>query len=600
VTLTGIAASPGVAIGPVFVLEPEELAVRETEIVPALADAELAAFRAALDASRRDLTAIRDGIAAELGEDEARIYEAHLMILDDPDMLSAVERGVRERHRNAASVFQGVMGSVAARFENLDDEYLRERRSDILDCERRVLRHLLSAGRRSLPTFKQPAIIVAHDLGPSEVAMLPREQVLAFVLEVGGRTSHGAIVARGRGIPAVLSVRGALQALHPGDRAAVDGFSGTVEVNPDEAQAARYRRRLERLRLQMGSLQAMLDQPATTLDGRRIELGANLELPSDAPQALEAGADGVGLFRTEFFYLNRVDLPSEDEQYAAYRDVTLRLEGRPVIFRTMDLGGDKVASYLGMTHETNPFLGLRGIRLALASPDMFRTQLRAIYRASAHGRVRLMFPMVSSVEELLRALELRDEVVADLKLHGIAHDPDVETGIMIETPSAVWMADALAKHAQFFSIGTNDLIQYTLAMDRDNERLSHLYEPLDPAVLRSIQHTIRCAHAAGRWVGVCGEMAGDPRVAVLLVGLGVDELSASCYDLPRVKAAIRSVRADAVRAVADAAVACASAAPVRELVRERIDALMPSYLALDGEAGGDAAENPPNAARART
>lgn len=599
-TLAGIAGSPGVAIGPVYVLEPEELAVREVEIAPQHADAELAAFRAALEASRRDLTAIRDGMAAEIGEEEARIYDAHLLILDDPEMIAAVERGVRERRRNAASVFQGVMGSVAARFESLDDEYLRERRSDILDCERRVLRHLLGAGRRTLPKFEHAAIIVAHDLGPSEVALLPRDQVLAFVLETGGPASHGAIVARGRGIPAVLSVRGLLQALHPGDRAAVDGFAGTVEVNPDEAKAAHYRRRLERLRLQAGALTAMRDQPAQTLDGRRIELGANLELPDDAPQALEAGADGVGLFRTEFFYMNRVDLPSEEDQYEAYRGVTLKLAGRPVIFRTMDLGGDKVASYLGMTHETNPFLGFRGIRLALASPDMFRTQLRAIYRASAHGRVRLMFPMVSGVEELLRALELRDEVLADLKRHGVPHDPDVETGIMIETPSAVWMADALAQHAKFFSIGSNDLIQYTLAMDRDNERLAHLYEPLDPAVLRSIRHTVQQAHAAGRWVGVCGEMAGDPRVAVLLVGMGVDELSVSCYDLPRVKAAIRSVRADAARAVAEAAVACTSAAPVRELVRARIDALMPSYLAYGAQSGGEDTEDAARAVRGST
>jgi phosphotransferase system enzyme I (PtsI) len=582
-TLTGIAASPGVAVGPVFRLEPEVLAVRDTTITAREAEREISAFRAALEASRRDLTAIRDGIAAELGEDEARIYDAHLLILEDPEMITAVETGVRERNRNAASVFQSVMSSVAARFESLDDEYLRERRSDILDCERRVLRHLLGAGRRTLGEIQEPAIIVAHDLGPSEVAMLPRERVLAFVLEVGGRTSHGAIVARGRGIPAVVSVRGALQSVRPGDHAAVDGFAGTIEVNPDPRRAAFYRRRLERLRLQMGSLQAMLDQPAVTLDGVRIELGANLELPGDAPQALEAGADGIGLFRTEFFYLNRLDMPSEQEQYTAYREVTERLAGRPVIFRTMDLGGDKVASYLGVTHETNPFLGLRGIRLALASPDMFRTQLRAIYRASAHGRVRLMFPMVSSVEELARALELRDEVLADLRRHRVPHDAQVETGIMIETPSAVWMADALARHAQFFSIGSNDLIQYTLAMDRDNERLAHFYEPLDPAVLRSIRHTVQCAHAAGRWVGVCGEMAGDPHVAVLLVGLGVDELSVSCFDLPRVKAAIRSVRSDAARAVAEAAVACPSAAPVRALVREGIDALMPSYLALDRE-----------------
>ena len=588
-THTGIAASPGVAVGPVFRLEPEEFAVRDVEIAADGVESEIASFRGALDASRRDLVGIRDGIASELGEGAAQIYDAHLLILDDPEMISAVEKGVRERRRNAASVFRDVMASVAAHFENVDDEYLRERRSDILDCERRVLRHLLGVGRRTLADLRQPAIIVAHDLGPSEVAMLPRDRVLAFVLEVGGRTSHGAIVARGRGIPAVVSVRGALQAVRAGDEAAVDGFAGTVEVNPDERRTVHYRRRMERLRLQMGSLQIMLDQPAVTLDGKRIELGANLELPSDAPQALEAGADGIGLFRTEFFYLNRVDLPSEEEQYQAYRGVTEHMAGRPVIFRSMDLGGDKVASYLGVTHETNPFLGLRGIRLALASPEMFRTQMRAIYRASAHGKVRLMFPMVSSVEELLRTLELRDEVLADLARHSVPHDPNVETGIMIETPSAVWMADALAKHAEFFSIGSNDLIQYTLAMDRDNERLAHLYEPLDPAVLRSIRHTVQCGHAAGRWVGVCGEMAGDPHTAALLVGLGVDELSVSCYDLPRVKAAVRSIRADVAREVAEAALACASAAPVRALVRERFDALMPSYLTLDRDvANGDA------------
>jgi phosphotransferase system enzyme I (PtsI) len=584
VTLSGIGASPGVAVGPVFRLEPEELAVREAEIEDCDLDHEIQAFRDALDLARHDLSAIRDGIAAEVGEDAAAIYDAHLLILDDPDMIKAVERGVRERHRNAAWVFQGVMSSVAARFDNIDDEYLRERRSDILDCERRVLRYLLGAARRSVADVKTPAVIVAHDLGPSEVAMLPRDKVLAFVLEVGGRTSHGAIVARGRGIPAVMSVKGALQNVKAGDRLAVDGFAGTVEVNPDETRTTTFQRRLERLRLQAGSLQAMLEQPAVTLDGRRIELAANIEQPPDAAEAVDVGADGIGLFRTEFFYLNRVDRPSEEEQYGAYRGVTETMAGRPVIFRTMDLGGDKVASYLGVTHETNPFLGLRGIRLALASPEMFRTQIRAIYRASAHGKVRMMFPMVSSVEELLKTLELRDRVLADLKRDRVPHDPKVETGIMIETPSAVWMADALAKHAEFFSIGSNDLIQYTLAMDRDNERLAHLYEPLDPAVLRSIKHTVEAAHAAGRWVGVCGEMAGDPHTAALLVGLGVDELSVSCYDLPRVKAAVRSIRADAVRAVAKQALEAASAAPVRALVREQIDALMPSYLSLDRDA----------------
>ena len=576
--LAGIAASPGLAVGPVFRLEPDDLSVREVEIGEHAVAREVAAFHDALAASRRDLIAIRDGIAKELGEHEARIYDAHLLILEDPELVRAVEQAVRERHRSAAAAFRAHMAMVAAHFEQLDDEYLRERRADILDVERRVLRHLLGTGMVGIEQLTVPAVVVAHDLGPSEVAQLPRDKVLAFVMEVGGRTSHGAIVARGRGIPAVVSVRAVLQLTKAGDVLAVDGFEGVVELNPDPSLSSGYARRLERLRVHAGSMDSMLTQPAVTLDGRRIELGANLELPGEAAQAVASGADGVGLFRTEFFYLNRVDLPGEEEQYRAYRGVCERLEGRPVIFRTMDLGGDKVASYLGMTHETNPFLGLRGIRLALASPDMFRTQLRALYRASAHGPVRLMFPMVSSVEELTHALELRDEVLADLAREGVPHEPGIETGIMIETPSAVWMADALAERSAFFSIGSNDLIQYTLAMDRDNERLAHLYEPLDPAVLRSIHRAVEAAHAVGRWAGVCGEMAGDPRIAALLVGLGVDELSVSCYDVPRIKAAIRSVRFDVLREVAREALACSSATAVRALVRERVDAMLPTYL----------------------
>lgn len=579
--LSGIAASPGLAVGPIHRLEPEDLSVREREVDLCDLEAEIATFHAALDQSRRDLTSIRDGIAGELGESAAAIYDAHLLILDDPDLRKAVEDGIRKQHRNAAWIYRARMGAYLAHFDNVEDEYLRERRADFLDVERRVLRHLLGTGMRPIEKLDAPVIVVAHDLGPSEVAMLPRDKVLAFVLEVGGRTSHGAIVARGRGIPAVVSVKGALLQVRPGDQAAVDGDGGTVEVNPDAANVARYHSRMERRRLKSESLHAMTDMPAVTLDGRKVELGANLELPEDVVQAAAAGADGIGLFRTEFFYLNRVDLPGEEEQYQAYRRVCEAMGDRPVLFRTMDLGGDKVASYLGVTHETNPFLGLRGIRLALASPEMFRTQLRAIHRAAVHGKARMMFPMVSSTEELDRALALRDEAVESLRRDGLPHEAEIETGIMIETPSAVWMADALARRSAFFSIGSNDLIQYTLAMDRDNARLAHLYEPLDPAVLRSIHRAVEAAHAAGRWVGVCGEMAGDPHTAALLVGLGVDELSVSTYDLPRVKAAIRSVRYDNLRRIADEALAAASAAPVRALVRDRIDAMLPSYLAIE-------------------
>jgi phosphotransferase system enzyme I (PtsI) len=369
-----------------------------------------------------------------------------------------------------------------------------------------------------------------------------------------------------------------MQHVATGMHGAVDGYTGVFETDPDPSAESQYRARHQRLEKERQRLETLRETPAETADGRRIELGANIELPSEVEPVLASGADSIGLFRTEFFYLGRPELPTEEEQAEAYRDVARRLAPRPVIFRTMDLGGDKVASYLGTTHEANPFLGWRGIRFALHHPEVFRAQLRAIYRASAHGRVRMMFPMVSSEAELLRALELCAEAQAELRRAGQAFDPQLEIGIMIETPSAVWMSDVLARHAAFFSIGTNDLVQYTLAMDRDNEHLAYLYEPLEPAVLRSIAHTVEAAHRAGRWVGVCGEMAGDPRIAVLLVGLGVDELSMSPYDLPRVKAAIRSVRHDQALAIAQAALACPSAQAVKSLMREHVDTRLPSFL----------------------
>jgi phosphotransferase system enzyme I (PtsI) len=578
VKFEGIAASPGIGIGPVVLLEREEFAVRDTPVPKDGADQEVERFFAALEASRRDIIAIRDGIAAELGEQEARIYEAHLLILDDPELRATVSDAIRRDGRNAAYAFRAYMEGVAAHLENVKNDYLRERTADIVDVERRVLRHLLGNRPRELPQLDGPSVLIAHDVGPSEVALLDRERVAALVTEVGGRTSHGAIVARGRGIPAVVSVRGVLEHAANGRLGAVDGFSGQVEIDPEPIAAGFYRMRREQLDQEARSLRVLRDEPAVTLDGRRVELGANIELPGDVDHVLAAGADGIGLYRTEFFYLNRAELPSEEEQFRAYREVVERMSPRPVIFRTMDLGGDKVASYLGTTHEANPFLGWRGIRFALFHPEVFRTQIRAIYRASAHGKARMMFPMVSSQSELARALQLCADVEDDLRTRGVPYDSGLEIGLMIETPSAVWIADVLSRQARFLSIGSNDLIQYTLAMDRDNERLSHLYEPLEPSVLRSIHHTIEAGHAAGRWVGICGEMAGDPRTAVLLVGLGLDELSMSCYDLPRVKAALRSVRYEEAREVALRALELSAAGAVKELLRQRLDVLLPSFL----------------------
>jgi phosphotransferase system enzyme I (PtsI) len=578
VKLQGIAASPGIGIGPVYCLRHEEYAVTDAPVAEAEADAEVARFHAALEASRRELSQLRDGIAVELGEAEAGIYDAHLLMVDDPELLRSVERAIRDEGRNAAYAFRRHMSAMAAHFDRIEDEYLRERRADILDIERRVLRHLLHGRGLSMADLPQPSIVVAHDIGPSEVAMLDPDLVLGLVTEVGGRTSHSAIVARGRGIPAVLSVPGALTRVAAGDVGAVDGYAGQVEINPDPATAEEYRRRQDDLTSEAEALDPLRDQPAVTLDGREIEIGANIELPADVERALQSGATAIGLFRTEFFYLGRYTLPTEAEQYEAYRQVAARMRPMPVTFRTMDLGGDKVASYLGTTHETNPFLGWRGIRFALQHPEVFETQIRAIYRASAHGRVRMMFPMVSSLSELERTLEICAAARGVLTARGEPFDPAVEIGVMVETPSAVWIADVLMRHVAFLSIGTNDLVQYTLAMDRDNERLAHLYEPLEPAILRSIHHAVRAAHDVGRWAGICGEMAGDPRHAVLLVGLGVDEMSMSFFDLPRVKAAIRSIRTEQARDVATEALCQPSAAAVRRLLRERVDPLLPGYL----------------------
>jgi phosphotransferase system enzyme I (PtsI) len=578
VKLSGIAASPGIGLGKIYRLEPEVFAVRDTPVPDADIEREIERFRDAVAASRRDLSLIRDRIAAELGEDKAHIYDAHMLVLDDPELLKAMEHGVRHDRHYPGFVFRHHMSAVASRLDTAEDETLRQRRDDILDVERRVLRHLVGARPRTLAGLDTAVVIVAHELGPSEVALLDPQRVLGFVTEVGGRTSHSAIVARGRGIPAVVGVRGLLQHVKNGDEAAVDGYAGQIEINPDATVAVFYRARRDMLDEEARELRQLKDEPAVTLDGRRIELGANIELPTEVDTVLAAGADGIGLFRTEFFYLDRLELPSEEEQYLAYRGVAERLAPRPVIFRTMDLGGDKVASYLGTRHESNPFLGWRGIRLALDHPELFRAQIRAIYRASAHGRVRMMFPMVSSEEELLGALEMCHEVESDLARSGVPHDPEVEIGVMIETPSAVWIADVLSQHVKFLSIGSNDLTQYTLAMDRDNERLASLYEPLSPAVLRSIRHTVEAGHAAGRWVGICGEMAGDPRNAVLLVGLEVDELSMSCFDLPRVKAAIRSVNASAARALAREALTRTSAHAIKDLLRQRVETMLPSFL----------------------
>jgi phosphotransferase system enzyme I (PtsI) len=568
-------------MGPAYLLLPEELQVQETEIAAGQVEAEVKRFHAALEKARAEIIQIRDGIAAELGPDEAAIFEAQLMLVEDPEARRVVEEGIRNERRNAAFLFLRYISRVAAAFKRATDDYLRERLADLVDVERRVLGHLLGTNQ-TLAAITEPSVVVAHDILPSEIAQLDRNQVIAMATDVGGRTSHAAIVARSRGIPAVVGLRQVTRVVQPGDRVAVDGDRGAVEINPDvqtvEGYFARHLRHIEAGR----SLAALRDEPAITPDGVRIELSANLELPAEVEQVVASGAEGVGLFRTEFFYLDRASLPGEEEQLKAYRGVAERLKPLPVVIRTMDLGGDKVASYLGTQHETNPFLGWRGIRFALHHPEVFRTQIRAIYRAAAHGKVRMMFPMVSSLDELRRANQLCAEAREELRREGVPFDEKMQVGVMVETPAAVWVTDWLARECDFFSIGTNDLIQYTLAMDRGNERVAHLYEPLEPAVLRSLHHTVKAGHAAQRWVGVCGEMAGDPRMAVVLLGLGVDELSTGCGDLPRVKAALRAVPASLARELAAEALELPGAREVRELLERRLTPMLPDNIRGNG------------------
>ena len=580
----GIAASPGLALGPARVLAPHDVDVHRRALGATELPAELARFTRALDASEAELEALAEQLGA-LGELETReILEVQRMLLADESVRAETARAIEAELVNAEFAFHRIFAQAAAAYEASPTETFRDRAVDFRDVSRRVLRHLTGEASRTIPDFDTPAVIVAHDLEPSQTIHFHKGKVLAVVTDVGGRTSHSALLARSHGIPAVVGLRNVTREIKDGDMVAVDGFSGAVWPKPSARRAARFARRARQLEAHGKELEALRDLPATTIDGHSVELSANLEIPEEIAHVLESGASGVGLYRTEFFYLGRAHLPSEEEQFTAYQGVAQRLHPRTVIIRTMDLGGDKVASYLNTETEANPFLGWRGIRFALHHPEVFRTQLRAIYRASVSGNVKLMFPMVTTYDELDQALALCDEVRRELTKEGHAFDPNCEVGMMVETPSAVWSADLMAKRVAFFSIGSNDLIQYTLAMDRGNSKIAYLYEPLDPSILRSIRATVEAGHKAGRWVGVCGEMAGDPRTAILLLGMDVDEFSVSPFDLPRVKAAVRGLTYGRAKQLAEEALTLPSAAAIKDLLVRELDPYLPMILLGGGDA----------------
>ncbi len=539
--LSGIAASPGIVIGKAFVVDSEEIIVDKKIIKDSAIPREITRFQDALTMTRAEIIKIRDKISQEMGKAHGDIFNAHLMVLEDRTLIEEVMERIKKDRLSTEFVFSQALRKYIQSFSKIDDEYLRERVSDITDVGRRVLRHLVGEKHVSLSDLQDRVIVVAYDLAPSDTAMMHRKNVIGFATDIGGRTSHTAIMAKSLEIPAVVGLENATRQIKSGDTLILDGNQGLVVMNPSATDLHKYKQEQVRYQEFNRGLKRLKDLSCVTKDGRRIDLAANIELPEETPSVLSHGADGIGLYRTEFLYMNRPDLPNEEEQYLAYKRVVLAMSPKSVIIRTVDLGGDKFLSHLEMPHEMNPFLGWRAIRFCLARPDIFKIQLRALLRASAHGKAKIMYPMISGVGEVRQANKLLEESKAELRSKKIHFDEEVEVGAMIEIPSAALTCDILAAEVDFFSIGTNDLIQYALAVDRINEKIAYLYEPAHPAVLRLLKMIIETGHAKNIWVGICGEMAGDPVLTPVILGLGIDEISTSPVMIPEIKKIIRSL-----------------------------------------------------------
>jgi phosphotransferase system enzyme I (PtsI) len=575
----GIAASQGIAFGQVFLYLQNEVEVPEYVVEPDKRAAEAARFEQALLQTRQEISGIQGQVEKNLGADEARIFDAHLMVLEDQALIGETLRDFASTHHNIETCFGRVSGKYIKAFDEIDDEYLRERATDIRDVAQRVLRNLLGQAARNLSELADKRIVLAHDITPSDSAGIDRSQAMGLVTDSGSKTSHAVIVARSMKIPAVVGVRDLTQRVRDGDWAIVDGYDGVVIINPSESTLFRYgqiRRAKETLEAR---LMAANRQPAVTLDGVAVKLMANIEKADEVALVKDYSAEGVGLFRTEFLYLSEDKMPSEQAQFEAYRAIAAGLAPQPVVIRTLDLGGDKpmAASAHLFGEEDNPFMGFRAIRFCLEHTDIFKDQLRAILRAGAHGRVQVMYPMISGSEELAKANALLEECKAELRARGEKFDDRLEVGAMIEIPSAAATADILANHCTFFSVGTNDLIQYLLAIDRVNDRIAHLYEPSHPAVIRTLKQLIDVSHARNIPVGVCGEMAGDPVFVPLLLGLGIDSLSMTPPLIPAVRYLIRAMTMADAQALAAEALALSSA----KEIYARCDAFYRARIKVD-------------------
>lgn len=561
----GTGASPGIALGKALVIEHSELVIEKRNI--SNIEEEIQKLENAVKVSKDELTKVKEKALVELGEHEAEIFEAHLLVLEDPELVDSAISKIRDEKVNADYALNEIKEMFVAMFESMDNEYMRERAADIKDVTNRVLRHILGIKVVDLAGLDEEVVLIAHDLTPSDTATMNKSMVLGFLTDIGGRTSHTAIMARTLEIAAVVGLDDITKKVKDGDYIVFNGDTGEVIVNPDEETKAKYASLKEKFEEYRKSLELLKGQESITTDGRHVELAGNIGSPNDVSGLIKNDAEGVGLYRTEFLYMDKEDaFPNEEEQYEAYKAVLEGMNNKPIVIRTLDIGGDKELPYFEMEPEMNPFLGYRAIRLCLDRKDIFKTQLRALYRASVHGKLRIMFPMISSLEELLSAKEVIKEVLAELDAEKIAYANDVEVGMMIEIPSAAVISDILAKHVDFFSIGTNDLIQYTCAVDRMNQKISHLYNQFNPAVLRLIKMVIDNAHKEGKWVGMCGESAGDQRMMPILLGFGLDEFSMSPISILPARKLINSLSYAEMQKFGDEVLAMGTAKEIKEYV----------------------------------
>ncbi|BES65474.1 phosphoenolpyruvate--protein phosphotransferase [Gottschalkiaceae bacterium SANA] len=556
----GIGASPGIVVGKVLVKKEEEIEIAKKTIESS--ETEISNLRSAIEKSRTQIQALYDIALVKMGEEEAKIFEAHQMVLDDPEVFGQVENKINNEKINAEYAIEQVVAPFIQMFAMMEDEYLKERAADLKDVAGRVTKNLLGIDMVDFSNLDSKVVVVANDLTPSDTAAMDKEMVLGFVTEIGGRTSHSAIMARTLEIPAVVGTGNVLSQVVTGDVIAFNGDEGVIFVNPNEEKIAEFNAERVKYDAFRTRLSTLIGQESVSKDGVHVELAANIGTPEDLDSVLRNDAEGVGLYRSEFLYMDRDSLPTEEEQFEAYKKVVAGLEGKPVVIRTLDIGGDKKLDYLPLPEEMNPFLGYRAIRLCLDRDDIFRTQLRALLRASAFGNLKVMFPMISSVEELRDAKAIVEEERVKLREEGIEFDEKMEIGIMVEIPATAVIADLLAKEVDFFSIGTNDLIQYTTAVDRMNEKIAHLYNPCHPALLRLVNMVIQAGHKEGIWVGMCGEVAGDPRLIPVLLGMGLDEFSMSPISVLNARWIIAQLSQKEMKVVAETAMNLPTASEV--------------------------------------